>query len=126
MKNSILILLVCGLTLFSFTLPGEESNYDGGKVSYNVEKNKGVVMINLGLQNPQQYAQITVLRSDNPAKFFREVKNLGLNEITELSSDNVLVDKYPLPGSVTSYYKIQTIDKSGVQRSYPCVKLNLQ
>ncbi|MCB9255636.1 MAG: hypothetical protein H6579_00745 [Chitinophagales bacterium] len=126
MKNSILILIaVCSFALFSFTLPGEEANYNGGKVTYNVEKSNGVVMINLGLQNPQEYAEIIVMRSDNPAKFFREVKYLGGEAIDGMSSSNVIIDKYPLPSKITSYYKIQTIDKNGVQKSYPSVRLSL-
>lgn len=123
MKNFTLTLFFFSTLFFALATPGEESVYDGAKLSYNVSKDNGVVTINLGLVNPEDFEQIIILRSDDPSKFFRNVKELSPEELKSLQQDNVLEDKYPLPSSVVTYYKVQTTDKSGVQRMYPSVKL---
>ena len=38
MRNLLYTFVFTSLILFSFTLPGEESIYEGAKVSYKVEK----------------------------------------------------------------------------------------
>jgi hypothetical protein len=64
------------------------------------------------------------MRSDKPSGVFRNVKELSKEDINNLAVDHQIIDKYPLPSAMTSYYKLQTVNKSGVYRSYPCVKLN--
>ena len=123
MKNFTLTLIFFSTLFFAFAAPGEESVYDGAKISYDVSKDNGVVTINLGLNNPGEFETIIIQRSDDPSKFFRDVKYFSQEEIGGLQQDNVFQDKYPLPSSVVTYYKIQTVDKSGVQRTYPSVKL---
>ncbi len=123
MKNLLYTFVFTSLILFSFTLPGEESIYEGTKVSYKVEKENGVVVINLDLMDPNDFQEILIMRSDNPSEYFRSIKELSKEQISQLSTENVLLDKYPLPSSISSYYKVQTIDKLGVQRTYPSVKL---
>lgn len=125
MKNFILVtILIISSTLFSFTLPGEESIYDGNHVGYNVERSQGVVLINLILKDPSKFQEINILRSDKPTENYRNIKSLDPSQVAELNIDNVIIDKYPLPGSINAYYKIQTIEKSGVQRTFPMVVLS--
>ena len=123
MKNLIKTFLVLSIALFSFTTSGEESVYESERLNYNVEKVNSVVIINLDLKDPLSYEEIIVMRSDKPSGTFRNVKELSKEDIAKLVTDNKVVDKYPLPFTMTSYYKLQTVDKSGVYRSYPCVKL---
>lgn len=123
MKTLIKTILVLSIALFSFTSSGEESFYEGTNVNYNVVKTNGVVIISLDLKDPTSYDEIIVMRSDKPSGVFRNVKELSQEDIYKLISDNKIYDKYPLPSSITTYYKLQTVDKTGVYRSYPCVKL---
>lgn len=123
MKNVILTFLAL-FALIAFKSPEGEAVYNGTQVSYNVEKTNGVVLIKLGIKDPTSIESLVIMRSDNPSKYFREVKQLSKNELDNMGSENVLVDKYPLPSTMSSYYKIKTIDVTGVQRSYPSVKLN--
>jgi hypothetical protein len=123
MRNLLYTFVFTSLILFSFTLPGEESIYEGTKVSYKVEKENSVVVINLDLMDPNDFQEIVIMRSDNPSEYFRSIKELSKDQISQLGKENVLLDKYPLPSTMVSYYKVQTIDKFGVQRSYPSVKL---
>lgn len=124
MKNLRNFIVVLAIALFSFTSAGEESVYEGTNVNYNVSKANGIVKIQLGLLEPENYDGIIVMRSDSPSGLFRNVKEMTASDMSNLTSNNTIIDKYPLPGSVTAYYKVQTVDKSGVYRSYPCVKLS--
>jgi hypothetical protein len=123
MKNIIYTLALISISLFAFTSAGEESSYEGTTVSYNVAKEMGIVTINLGLKEPSDFEEILIMRSDNPSANFRRIKELNQEAVDALTKENVLIDKYPLPSSVVTYYKVQTVDKTGVQRTYPCVKL---
>lgn len=123
MRNFIFALGILSISLFAFKSAGEEHAYSGPVVSYKVAKEQGVVKINLDLKQPDQLDELVVMRSENPAIYFRSIKQLNQEAISKLTHENVLIDKYPLPSSVVTYYKVQTVDKSGVQRSYPSVKL---
>lgn len=124
MKNlTYALTLLISISLLAFTQAGEESAYEGSSVSYNVAKEQGVVLINLGLKEPDTFEEIIIMRSDNPSIYFRSIKELNSEAVAQLTTENTLIDKYPLPSSVVTYYKVQTVDKTGVQRSYPSVKL---
>lgn len=122
MKKTILFTIAILVSLISFAATGEEeASYENPFISYNVEKVSGKVLINLQLKNIDQYAEIRVVRSDNPITNFRRVKLLNKEAISEFSKTNTIVDKYPLPSQTDSYYKIITVDTYGVQKSYPSV-----
>jgi hypothetical protein len=123
MKNLMKTLLILTIALFSFTTPGEESVYESANLNYSVVKTNGVVIFSLDINDPTSYDEIIVMRSDKPSGNFRNVKELSKEDINKLVTDKNIIDKYPLPSSVITYYKLQTIDKTGVYRSYPCVKL---
>lgn len=126
MKNFTLTLITILTATLAVALSGSESIYEGPSVSYSVEKASGEVIINLDMIDPAQYDEIKIVRSDNPVKYFRQVKILSGEKISELSGSDELIDKYPLPGKTTSYYKVITVDNTGVQKSYPSVKLSLR
>ncbi len=83
----------------------------------------GIVTINLGLKEPSEFEEILIMISDNPSANFRSIKELNQEAVDALTKGNVLIDKYPLPRSVVTYYKVQTVDKTGVQRTYLSVQL---
>jgi hypothetical protein len=125
MKNLILLTAAIIITTFSFAAPGEEeSAYENQFVSYSVEKITGKVLINVDIKNLDQYSEVRIVRSDNPVTNFRQIKLLSNENLSQLSVNNIVIDKYPLPSKSESYYKLVTIDAYGVQKSYPSVKLN--
>jgi hypothetical protein len=124
MKKILNLILVLSIALLSFTSSGEENIYESANLNYNVIKTSGVVIITVDLTDVASYDEIIVMRSDKPSGVFRNVKELSKEDINNLAVDHQIIDKYPLPSAMTSYYKLQTVNKSGVYRSYPCVKLN--
>ena len=125
MKKILLLSIAVLITMFSFATTGEEeSAYENPFLSYSVEKITGKVLINVDIKNVDQYTEVRIVRSDNPVTNFRQIKLLKDANLQELSSNNTLVDKYPLPSKSNAYYKIVTVDSYGVQKSYPSVKLN--
>ena len=124
MKKMILSTLAIMMTLASFAFTGNESIYEGTTVTYSVEKIKGEIVINLDIKDLDKYAEISIVRSDNPTTYFRSIKQIGADKMGELVADSKVVDKYPLPGSSNAYYKLVTVDHYGVQKSYPSVKLS--
>jgi hypothetical protein len=125
MKKTLLLTIAIMISIVSFASIGEEeASYENAVVSYNVEKATGQVLINLDLKNIDQYAEIRIVRSDNPVSNYRQVKLLTGDALKGLLNANTLVDKYPLPSKSDAYYKLVTIDTYGVQKSYPSVKLN--
>jgi hypothetical protein len=124
MKKLILSTITIMMTLVSFAFTGNESLYESTNVTYSVEKIKGEVIIHIDFKDLAQYAEVSIVRSDNPTTYFRSIKQLSDDKLNELAADSKVVDKYPLPGGTNSYYKLVTIDHYGVQKSYPSVKLS--
>lgn len=124
MKKIFTTLIVLSIALISLTSSGEESVYESTNLNYKVVKANNVVIITVDLIDVASYSEIIVMRSESPSGTFRNVKELSKDDIIKLVSDNKIIDKYPLPTSMISYYKLQTVDKNGVLRSYPCVKLS--
>lgn len=123
MKNVFLTLLTACILVAATAITNEEATYDGPAVSYHVETLPGQVLINLELDNPTQYNEIKIVRSDNPVKYFRQIKLLSGSVVSNMEPSHTVIDKFPLPASQNSFYKVVTIDKSGVQKTYPTVKL---
>lgn len=116
-----------GLVSFGInpTEENEESNaFTNSYISYTVEKEGSIVLINLSINDLSQYELVEVLRSDNPNENFRRVKYLKGSSLNELQGNPTVVDKYPLSGKVDSYYRVSTTDVTGVTRFYPSVQLN--
>lgn len=123
MKNLLLLFTATLLLTFASAVATEESTYEGPTLSYSVEKETGKVFISLSTENPAQYNEIKIVRSDNAVKYFRQIKALSGSSLENLTGADVIVDKFPLPSSQNAFYKIVTIDAAGVQKSYPSVKL---
>ena len=77
----------------------------------------------MAINAPGNFEEIKIERSDNPIKYFRQIKIMGSSQIGDLTGQDIVQDKYPLPSSQDSFYKLVTIDRAGVMRSYPSVKL---
>ena len=126
MKNlSTLILASLGLILISFAPPSaDESIYSSKYIKYSVERDGTRAILKVDVADIDQYDEIFLRRSDNPMVDFRQVKYLTKTKINELASSGMIVDKYPLPGNMDTYYKVVAISNDGVYKLFPCVKLS--
>lgn len=126
MKNlSTLILSSLVLILISFAPPSvDESVYSSKYIKYSVERDGSSALLKVDVADIAQYDEIYLRRSDNPTDDFRQVKYLTKSKISELASTGLIVDKYPLPGNMDTYYKVVAISNKGIYKLFPCVKLS--
>lgn len=126
MKNlSILILASLTLILLSFAPSSvDESVYSSKYIKYSVERDGSRAVLKVDVTDIDQYDEIFLRRSDNPTDDFRQVKYLTKTKINELANTGLIVDKYPLPGNIDTYYKVVAISNEGIYKLFPCVKLS--
>lgn len=126
MKTTITITtIILTIFLFSFApINTNESIYSSKYIKYSVERNGSTAVLNVEITDIDQYDEIYIRRSDNPMENFRQVKYLTKTQIGTLAQNKTIIDKYPLPGSKDTYYKVVAISKKGVYKLFPCVKLS--
>lgn len=127
--NKVITLLAVALFAFSFSAfagPGEEDMhvYESRDISYSVEKVDGKVYISLQINDVSSYDMLEIVRSDSPINGFRRVLHFNEAQLTNFSSQEVVVDHYPLPTSVPSYYKVVVSEKEGAYKKLPGVLLS--
>ena len=128
MKN--VITTLAAITTFSVCAfaanPGAKHAFKdaNAEVALEVERNKGEVVLHILAQDMAQYDHIIVERSGNGGEFFSQVKYVQ-TEGADIEDGNYVfrADKYPLPGNTTSYYRVKTVGKDGVTRTFPSVEL---
>lgn len=110
--------------LFSFAPENnDESAYNNDFITYSVERIGSSAVLRVDIANISQYEEIFLKRSKAPLDDFRQVKRLSKTQMETLAQEGTIVDKYPLPGSKDSYYKVVVI-KKGTQKSFPSIKLS--
>lgn len=124
-KISTLVLASLLIALISFAPPSQdESIYSSKYIKYSVERDGSTAIVKVDVADIDQYDEIFLRRSNNPMNDFRQVKYLTKSKIGELASSGLIVDKYPLPGNIDTYYKVVAISNEGVYKLFPCVKLS--
>jgi hypothetical protein len=128
MKNIIATLAVIGTFSYSFAAanPGAKHAFKdpNAEVALEIERNKSEVVLHVLAQDMAQYDHIIIERSGNGGEFFSQVKYIQ-TEGADIEDGNYVfrADKYPLPSNVDSYYRIKTVSKDGITRTFPSVAL---
>lgn len=124
------IILGLGL-LFSFNIQAgaptpekhafKSSGYD---VNLDLERSKGEVIIHLQSQYFSELEQVILERSGDNMKNFTACKTIDIASQKIIDGDYLRnADRFPLPASVDCYYRIKTIAKDGVTKTYAPVML---
>lgn len=127
MKKPINLLIALTTCLFSMAAGTEKTNNatyvsTDEEVAMELERGKGEVLIHLNVKDLSQYEYVLVERSAENANYFSRCKYISGG--TTLSSKDILqIDKYPYSAAKDVYYRIKTVTKDGIERSYPAVML---
>ncbi len=127
MKNIIATLAVIGTFSYSFAAnPGARHAFKdaNAEVALEVERTQGEISLHILAQDMAQYDHIIIERSGNGGEFFSQVKYIQ-TEGADIEDGNYVfrADKYPLPNNMDSYYRIKTVSKDGITRTFPSVAL---
>ncbi len=82
-----------------------------------------MVKIELTFAHVTQLDYAIIEKSNEPAAGFRQCKYIKLPESGKDSLAIAERDKYPLAATQNVYYRIKTVSKEGVSRTYPVVRL---
>ncbi len=126
MKSRVLVLLavvgmmaswVNGPESYSFKTTDEE-------IVLEVQRAKTEVQLHLLIKNPSDFESINIERSPENMNSFGRCKYIALAE-EKLGTNGYLMktDKYPYSACKDVYYRINTISKNGVSRTYAPVLL---
>lgn len=94
-----------------------------GDVALDVERINGKVNIHIKAVDVKQYETIIIERGAGETAHFSRVKYIVPSKDGINSDYFVKEDSYPMSAKADSYYKITTISKDGVERSYPPIQL---
>ncbi|MCS6819764.1 MAG: hypothetical protein RMJ53_03720 [Chitinophagales bacterium] len=128
MKNIIATLAVIGTFSYSFAAnPGAKHVFKDpdAEVALELERGKGEVILHILAQDIAQYDHIIIERSGTGGEFYSQVKYIQVDGVNAIDGNYLLsADKYPLPASVDAHYRIKTVTKDGITRTYPSVSVN--
>lgn len=126
MRNRVLLLLaVLGMTtswanepeIYVFKTADED-------IALEVQRAKTEVQLHLLVKNPSEFESINIERSPENMYSFGRCKYISLAD-EKISANGYLmkIDKYPYSACKDVYYRINTISKNGVSRTYAPVLL---
>lgn len=82
-----------------------------------------VVKVALTFAHAKQLDYAVIERSTEPNAGFRQCKHINLSDQTRDSVCIAANDNYPLAATQNVYYRIKTVTKEGVSRTYPAIRL---
>ncbi len=123
---TIALFAFCGLATYALAPNPEKrefktTHYD---INLELERTKGEVMFHFLSQNFNDFDQIIIERSGTSLEGFTPCKVIDMKS-QELIDGSYMInkDRFPYPASVDSYYRIKTIAKDGVTKTYAPVQL---
>jgi len=126
MKNRVLVLLaVLGMTASWVNGPESYSFKNADEdIVLEVQRSRTEVQLHLLIKNPTEFEAISIERSPENLNSFGRCKYIALAE-EKLGPNGYLmkIDKYPYSASKDVYYRINTVSKTGVSRTYAPVLL---
>jgi len=94
------------------------------EVNMEVERNKGEVVVHLQSNQFNQFAQVILERSGDNLQNFTACKTIDMTSQKIIDGDYIKnSDRFPLPATQGTYYRIKTISKDGITKTYAPVEL---
>ncbi|MFN8310107.1 MAG: hypothetical protein U0T73_09100 [Chitinophagales bacterium] len=131
MKKLILLIPILMIGALSSVLYGttpetgkHEFKHTMGDVSFDIERSRSEVILHFQSEFFKDYEQILVERSGEGSGGFNGCKVINLNEVKTDGNYFKSTDRFPLSAQKDSYYRIKTIAKDGVTKTFPPVKLD--
>ncbi len=90
-------------------------------VNFEVERGKGEVIFHFLSMNIENFEQIVIERSS--AGGFTPCKIISLSDVNVIDGYFTSVDKFPLPAKIDCQYRLKTISKDGITKTFPPVDL---
>jgi hypothetical protein len=116
--------LFCLITLCGW---GQVSDYSvksiDGEFNMDLSRNGYMVSVSITLTHATQFAYVSLERSPLENANFTQCKYIGLREVVSDSVQIKELDKYPLAATQDVFYRVKTITKEGISRTYPPVRL---
>jgi len=94
------------------------------EINFEAERVKGEVVFHFFSQNFKDFEQVIIERGGDLAVGFIGCKSINISE-QKIQDGNYFqnADRYPMPASVDSWYRIKTIAKDGVTKTYPPLQI---
>src|SRR5580704_13536394 len=119
--------MVASLAFYGFK-PGGPTDYTfksvDDEVALEIERGKGEVLLHLLVRDMGQYDHIVIERSAGNGNYFGKCKYISCADQKTANGVMLEVDKYPFAANKDVYYRIKTVTKDGIERSYPSVLLS--
>lgn len=94
------------------------------EINLEVERLKGEVAIHLLSQNFTELDQVIIERSGDGIQGFTPCKVLDVKDQQIVEGNYVVAkDRFPYPASVDTYYRVKTISKEGITKTYAPIQL---
>ena len=93
-----------------------------GEFTLEVSREKQEVKILVVFRDATQFSHAVIEKSDDIKSEFRQCAYIDANTDVKIDGATEKKDKYPRVYS-DSFYRLRTVSKEGIERSYPAVRL---
>lgn len=93
------------------------------QVAMEVSRNAGNIDITIMFSKASEFEYVMIERSADSKTGFSQCKYIKFNESANDSVVIVKRDNYPLGAASDVFYRIKTVTKEGITRTYPSVRL---
>jgi hypothetical protein len=98
----------------------KSSSYE---VNIDLERGRGEVLVHLQSAYFKEYEQIIIERSGDGTGAYTTCKTINLADVKLAGDYYKTTDRFPLSAQADSYYRIKTISKEGINKTYPPVAI---
>lgn len=120
---TIIVLLITSI----YHIHAQSSDYSfksaDEQVAMEVSRNAGNIDITLMFSKASDFEYVMIERSADSKNGFSQCKYIKFNESANDSVVIVKRDNYPLGAAADVFYRIKTVTKEGITRTYPAVRL---
>lgn len=119
--------LIISLFFNTSTMSAQGTDYtlmsSDNQIAMEIARAQYGINITVILNNARELDYVSVEKSAEPIVGYRQCKYIELNKTTEDSVVIVQHDVYPLVYSEDVFYRVKTVSKEGIARTYPSVRL---
>lgn len=130
MKKTIITTIILALVVAAFAkgqAPENPTAYNfnnPGEVAIELERGKTEITMHILLKDASQYDKVIIERSADVLNNYGQCKYMVIKNEEQDGNDYFKrTDRYPLPTHLDSYYRVVTVSKDGVKKTYPGVLL---
>ena len=123
----IILVAMCGVSIniYCSTAASDKHEFKSSynDINFDIERKMGEVVLHFQSSLFKNYDEIIVERSSENSGGFSACKIINLAEVKVDGDYYRTSDKFPVSAKMSSYYRLKTISKEGITKTFPPIEL---